>query len=114
MMFRRIIKLALVALLTVGLGVGVGMGVQPYAGTAHLILSAAPDSGDCGLCQDCAKRCVTSMTCGAACISSGLVSAIQVSAVFADRSRPAPKPDWQTSSADLLTPTPPPRLFHFI
>lgn len=110
MLFGRIIKLALVALLILGLGTGAGLGVQPYALTAHLILSAAPDSGDCGLCQDCAKPCVNSMICGTACITSGLVSTTQVSAVRAGRTGPTPKTDWQLSSADLRTPTPPPRL----
>ena len=111
MVFGRIIKLALVALLTTGLGVSVSMGdTRPFGTTTHLTLSAADSPGDCTLCKDCSRPCGTSMTCGAACISSGLVSANQVSAVFAGRSGPAPKPDWQTSSADLLTPTPPPRL----
>jgi hypothetical protein len=112
MLVGRITKLILVALLIVGLGAGVGVGVQPFAGTAHRILSIGPDSGDCGLCQDCAKRCVTSRTCGAQCISSGLFSATQGSAVLADQTKLAPRLDWQLSSAELRTPTPPPRLIH--
>jgi len=113
MVVGRIIKLTLVALLAIGLGGGVTLGdAQPFAGTAQATLSAAPNSGDCTLCKDCAKPCVASMTCSAACISSGLASASQIAALHANRSSPALKPDWQLSSAELRTPTPPPRLTH--
>jgi len=111
MLVGRIIKLILVALLTIGLGAGVSVGdTRPFAGTSQATLSAAPDSGDCALCKDCAKPCVASMTCGTACISSGLASASQIAALHANRSSLALKPDWQLSSVELRTPTPPPRL----
>jgi hypothetical protein len=113
MLVGRIIKFALVILLAVGLGMGVSVGdTQPLAGTSQATLWAAPNSGDCAACKDCAKPCVASMICGAACISSGLASAVKVAAVRADRSSPASKPGWQLSSADLRTPTPPPKLVH--
>jgi hypothetical protein len=113
MLIGRIIKLALVALLTVGLSAGVGVGdAKPFAGTSQATLSAAPNSGDCAACKDCAKPCVASMICGAACISSGLASAVKVAAVRADQSSPTSNPGWQLSSADLRTPTPPPKLIH--
>lgn len=113
MLAGRIINLALVALLAVGLSAGVGMvDTQPFAGTSEATLSAAPNSGDCAACKDCAKPCDASITCGAACVSSSLVSASHIAALGANRSSPASKPGWQLSSAERRTPTPPPRLTH--
>jgi hypothetical protein len=109
-MVGRILRLVLVAVLAIGLGGGVTLGnSQPFAGTAHLTLSAAPGLGNCSPCEDCAKPCLTSIMCGAACISLGLPSAVQRVAFIAHLRRLAAEPDWQLSSAELRTPTPPPR-----
>ena len=113
MLVGRIIKFALVVLLAVGLGMGVSVGdTQPLAGTSQATLLAAPNSGDCAACKDCAKPCVASITCGAACVSSNLVSASQIAALRANRSSVASKPGWQLSTAELRTRTPPPKLIH--
>jgi hypothetical protein len=61
MLVGRIIKLALVALVTIGLSVGVSVGdTQPFAGTDQTTLSAPPTSGDCRQ-RDCATPCVASI-----------------------------------------------------
>lgn len=113
MLVGRITKLILVALLVVGLGGGVSVSdTQPFAGTSQATLSAAPDSGDCVACKDCAKPCVASITCGAACVSFSLVSASQIAVLLVNRSSPASGPGWQLSSAELRTRTPPPKLVH--
>jgi hypothetical protein len=113
MLVGRITKLILIALLVVGLDGGVSMGdTQPLAGTSQATLSAAPDSGDCAACKDCAKPCVASITCGPACVSFSLVSASQIAALHVNRSSLACGPGWQPSSAELRTRTPPPKLIH--
>jgi len=115
MLIGRIIRLVLVAVLAIGLGAGVSVSVsdtQPFAGTSQATLSAAPDSGDCAACKDCAKPCVASKTCGAACVSYSLVSASPIAALHVNRSSLASKPGWQLSSAELRTRTPPPKLIH--
>jgi hypothetical protein len=110
MFIGQIIRLILVALLAIALGGGVTLGdAQPFAGTGQAALSAAPSPGDCSPCGDCAKPCVTSIMCGAACISLGLASTVQRVAFLDHLRRLAPEPDWQLSSAELRTPTPPPR-----
>lgn len=110
MLIKRIISLAFVALLAVGLGASVTRSdAQPFAGMAQANLSATP-SPDCSLCKDCERPCARSIGCGAQCVSPTLTSAIQVGALHAYRSRLSPRPDWQLASADLLTPTPPPKL----
>jgi len=115
MLIGRIIKLTLVVLLAIGLGAGARLGdAQPFAGTDQATLSAAPSPGDCGPCQGCAKPCVTSIMCGAVCTSLGLASTVQGVAFHAYLRRLAPEPDLQPSSADLRTPTPPPRLSRFV
>jgi hypothetical protein len=113
MLVGRVTKLILVALLAIGLGGGVSVSdTQPFAGTSQATLSAAPNSGDCAACKDCAKPCVASITCGAACVSSSLVSASQIAALRANRLSPTSKPGWQLSTAELRTRTPPPKLIH--
>jgi hypothetical protein len=111
MLVGRIMKLILVALLFVGLGSGVSV-MQPFAGTSQTTLSAAPESGDCAACKDCAKPCVASITCGAACVSFSFVSAGLMAPLHASRSNLASKPGWQLSTAELRTRTPPPKLIH--
>jgi hypothetical protein len=70
-----VIKLAFVAVLAVALGVGATPGgAHLSAGTLQATLSAASESGECSPCEDCAKPCVASITCGTACISLGLTS----------------------------------------
>ena len=111
MLAGRIIRLTLTALLALGLGAGASMGdTQAFAAMGQAALSAAPSSGDCPLCNDCAKPCARSMTCSTGCVSPGLTSAFLVLALHAYRTRLAPRPDLQSSSADLRTPTPPPKL----
>jgi|RifCSP13_1_1023834.scaffolds.fasta_scaffold02687_3 hypothetical protein len=112
MLVGRIIKLALVALVTIGLSVGVSVGdTQPFAGTDQTTLSAPPTSGDCRLCEDCATPCVASIMCGTACISLGLASTQRV-ALHASLGRLTANPGWQLSSAELRPPAPPPKLIH--
>ena len=111
MLVGRITKLVLVALLAVGLGSGVSVSaVQSFAGNSQATLSAAPESGDCAACKDCAKPCVASITCGPACVSFSLISASQIAAPHATGSSLATKPGWQLSTAELRTRTPPPKL----
>jgi hypothetical protein len=112
MLIGRIIRLTLVILLAVGLGAGVTLsGTQPFAGTAQATLSAAPTSGDCSLCEDCATPCVASIMCGTACISLGLASTQRV-ALHASLGRLTANPGWQLSSVELRTPAPPPKPIH--
>jgi hypothetical protein len=113
MLIGKLMRLTLVALLAIGLGAGATLGDAPFSGTGQATLSAAPSPGDCSPCGDCGKPCVTSIMCGAACISLGLPSTVQRVAFFAHLRRLAPEPDWQLPSADLRTPTPPPRLSRF-
>ncbi len=113
MLAARITKLIFVALLVVGLcGGGDVSAMQPFAGTSQATLSAVPDSGDCAACKDCAKPCVASKACGAACVSHNFVSAGPIAALHVNRSSLASEPDWQLSSAELRTRTPPPKLIH--
>lgn len=113
MLVARITKLIFVALLVVGLGGGVSVSaMQPFAVTSQATLSAAPDSGDCAACRDCAKPCVASKACSVACASHSLVSASPIAALHVNRSSLASKPGWQLSSAELRTRTPPPKLIH--
>jgi hypothetical protein len=112
MLIGRIIRLTLVILLAVGLGAGVTLsGTQPFAGTAQATLSAAPTSGDCSLCEECATPCVASIMCGTACISLGLASTQRV-ALHASLGRLTANPGWQLSSVELRTPAPPPKPIH--
>jgi hypothetical protein len=114
MLIGRIIRLAFVILLAIGLGASVSMGdTQPFAGTAQATLSATPTSGDCSLCEDCATPCVASIMCGTACISLGLASTQRV-ALHASLGRLTANPGGQLSSAELRTPAPPPRLIRFV
>ena len=114
MLVGHIIKLALVALLAVGLSASVSVSdTQPFAGTAQATLSAAPTSGHCSMCEDCATPCVASIMCGTACISLGLASTQGV-ALHASLGRLTANPGWQLSSAELRTPAPPPRLIRFV
>ena len=113
MLIGRIIRLAFVILLAVGLGAGVTLGgAQPSAGTAQATLSATPNPSDCRLCEDCATPCVASTMCGATCITLGLASTVQRVALHANLGRLTANPGWRLSSAELRTPTPPPRLIH--
>ena len=115
MFVERILRLVLVAVLTVGLGVGVTLGnTQPIGRTAHAALSAIPDPGDCSPCKDCGKPCAPSVMCGSMCVVLGLTHATQGVASRVSPDRPALMRDSQLSSAELNTPTPPPRLSHFI
>ena len=111
MFVKRLITL--VILLSVALGAGGALAdEQHFAGPAQTILSAAPGPGDCNACQDCAKPCVTAIACNASCMSTGAVFVIQASAMYADQGRLAAKPEWQPSSAEMRTPTPPPKPSH--
>jgi len=115
MLIGRVMKLAFVAVLAVALGVGATLGgAHLSAGTLQATLSAASESGECSPCEDCAKPCVASIMCGTACISLGLTPNPQGIALNADLGRLAPNPDPQLSSAELGTPTPPPRLIRFV
>jgi len=114
MLIGKLIKLTLVALLAIGLGAGIASGAaQPFAGTAQATLLAAPNSGNCSLCDDCATPCVASIMCVTACISLGLASTQGV-ALHASLGRLTANPGWQLSSAELRTPAPPPRLIRFV
>lgn len=111
----RFIKLTLVVLLAIGLGVNVTPGhTLPFAGTGQVAFSAASSSGDCHACGDCAQPCVTMAACGAACVSSSVMPHLQRVVSRGHSHRFVPQPDWQLSSAELRTPTPPPRLSHSI
>jgi|SRR5581483_2804019 len=115
MFVGRILRLVLVAVLAIGLGAGVTQGnTQAIGGTAHAALSAIPNPGDCSPCKDCGKPCSPSVMCGTFCVSLGLTHAVQGTAAQVTPGRPILVPDWQFSSAELTTPTPPPRLSHFI
>jgi len=115
MLIRRFIKLTLVVLLSVGLGLSVTQSdAQPFAGTGHATLLAAPDPGDCGGCRECVKPCVAAIACGAACASLVLTSDVRSAVSPFYSQRVAPRPDRQLFSAELRIPTPPPRLSHFI
>jgi len=114
MLIGRTIGLALAVLLVAALGtVGVldsatlARDLGP-AGIAQTALTAAP-SADCSQCDDCAEPCTASIACSAACIS-GLVPAAPGPALHGHRRQLTTHPGWQLSSADLHTPTPPPRL----
>jgi hypothetical protein len=112
LLIRQIIKLTLVALLAIGLGAGLASGgAQPFAGTAQATLSAAPTSGDCSLCEECATPCAAAIMCGTACISLGLAST-QGLALHASLGGLTANLGWQLSSAELRTPAPPPKLIH--
>jgi hypothetical protein len=98
------------------LGVGPIQGdMQAFAGTGQIAFSASPHSGDCDSdsCGDCAKPCIAPGMCGPACVSLGLASNVQGVTLYFYSHRVAPRPGWQLSSAELRTPTPPPRLSHY-
>ncbi len=116
MSIGRIIELPLVVLLSLGLAAGVGLGyAQPFAGALQATLSATPSPGECSQCTECAKPCVASTMCVSTCISSlGLTSSVRGVASDPDLGRLAPNPGWQLSAVELGTPTPPPRLSHFV
>lgn len=101
MLIGRIIRLAFVILLAVGLGAGV-------------TLSATPNPSDCRQCEDCATPCVALIMCGAVCVSPGLASTVLGVALHASHGRLVPKPGCPLSSAEFRTPTPPPKLSHFV
>ena len=112
MLIGRIIRLTLVILLAVGLGAGVTQsGTHLSAGTAQATLSAAPNSDNCNMCEDCTTPCVASIMCGTACISLGLASTQGV-ALHASLGQLTTNPGWQLSTAELLTRTPPPKRIH--
>ena len=112
-MLGRISKLLLVALLAVGLGVGFGQGrAQPIVGAAQTTVSATPV--DCGLCEHCGKPCIPAAMCGPIYVSLGFGGTAQPALARTTSDRLVPLPDWQLYSAELSTPTAPPRLSHFI
>ncbi len=79
MFVERIIRLVLVALLTIGLGAGVSVGdTQPFAGTDQLPFRLLQPPATAAVCEDCATPCVASIMCGTACISLGLASTQRV------------------------------------
>lgn len=114
MLIRRTIELSLVALLIAALGAIMALGSatsareQGFVVMAQAALTATPSS-DCGQCEECAEPCTVSITCSAACIS-GLVPAASGPGLTGLRRQLRVAPGWQVSSADLRTPTPPPRL----
>jgi hypothetical protein len=111
MFVKRLITL--MALLSFALGTSAALGAeQHFTGAGQTTLSAAPSPGDCNACQDCAKPCVTAIACSTSCVPTGAGFVIQASAMYAGQGRFAAKPEWQASSAELRTPTPPPKLSH--
>jgi hypothetical protein len=85
---------------------------QGFAGIAQTALTATP-SADCSQCDDCAEPCTASIACSAACIS-GLAPSASGLALNDHRRQVTIHPGWQRSSAELRTPTPPPRLSHSV
>jgi hypothetical protein len=109
MFIKRIITL--VVLLSVALGAGNAVaGEQQFAGPAQTVLTAAPSSGDCNACKDCAKPCPTVVACNASCVSVGAAFVIRISTMQPSQGKLAASPDLQLSSVELRTPTPPPKL----
>lgn len=114
MFVGRILRLVLVAVLALGLGAGVTLGnMQPIGGMVHAALSVIPSSGDCTPCKDCGRPCASSVMCGSVCVFLGLTHTVQDVAARVSSDRPFLIRDSQLSSAELNTPTPPPRLSHF-
>jgi len=111
MLAKRLISLTLAILLTLGSGAGLSVNdAPPFAVTSQAALSAAPNSSDCSLCEDCAKPCVASVVCSTTCLSPGLASGVQGAISYDYSQRRTPKTGSQPSCADLLRPTPPPKL----
>ena len=105
----RVISLIVAVVLAIGLAANtMSNAAQPVPGTAHLVLSA-PNPADCSLCKDCAKPCVATVVCSTTCLSLGLASGVQGAISHDYSQRRTPETGSQPSSADLLTPTPPPK-----
>jgi hypothetical protein len=112
MLVGRIMTLTLAVLLAIGLGIGTVGNSQSFTASSQTTLSAAPDSGDCSACKDCATPCAPAVVCSTACLSLGLASAVQGTVLHGYAPRRLADTGWQPSSAELLTPTPPPKLIH--
>ena len=114
MLLGRIIRLSLVVLLSLGLGAGTGHHAQAFAAVGKAALSATLSAGHCNQCEDCAKPCVATTMCGTACISLGIASGVEGVTSHTSLSRFGRHSDRPFSSAELLTPTPPPRFNHLV
>src|SRR5262245_50821643 len=110
MLVARFAKITLVIVLALASIAGAtGGDAQFLAGTDKIAHSAAPNLDGCGPCEECAQPCRKLVVCGAACSTSlGLMPDGQIDLSHYSP-RVAARPNWQVHSAELRTPTPPPR-----